>query len=222
MGDEKKTGLDLLREPFPDHQVSYLPKPTCDKEEYKLLQKGKCDVCGGFHATSKTIHLAYVGHAALTDRLLDADPNWKWEPFAVDESGLPRFDKNGGLWIRLTVCGRTIIGYGNAKLNQYSEIGSREKEVIGDALRNAAMRMGAALPLWHKGELHVEEPMLITKDQVDEIKGMLPAADMTEKVFLAKAGFDSIGSISADQFQFVVNRLRATIKKIEEERNDNQ
>jgi hypothetical protein len=37
-------------------------------------------------------------------------------------------------------------------------VGARDKEVIGDALRNAGMRFGAALALWHKGELHVEEP----------------------------------------------------------------
>ena len=30
------------------------------------------------------------------------------------------------------------------------------KERIGDALRNAAMRFGAALDLWHKGDLHVD------------------------------------------------------------------
>lgn len=35
--------------------------------------------------------------------------------------------------------------------------GDAVKEVIGDALRNAAMRFGAALDLWHKGDLHVEE-----------------------------------------------------------------
>ncbi len=29
--------------------------------------------------------------------------------------------------------------------------------MIGDALRNAAMRFGAALDLWHKGDLHVAE-----------------------------------------------------------------
>ena len=37
------------------------------------------------------------------------------------------------------------------------DAGSREKEVIGDALRNAAMRFGAALDLWHKGQLHADE-----------------------------------------------------------------
>ena len=50
------------------------------------------------------------------------------------------------------------MGYGNAEPSQYKEVGSREKEVIGDALRNAAMRFGAALELWHKGDLHKEEP----------------------------------------------------------------
>lgn len=31
------------------------------------------------------------------------------------------------------------------------------KERIGDALRNAAMRFGAALDLWHKGDLHIDD-----------------------------------------------------------------
>jgi hypothetical protein len=70
---------------------------------------------------------------------------------------LPKFDATGGLWIKLTVCGITRLGYGHAEQSNFKEIGSREKEVIGDALRNAAMRFGAALDLWHKGELHIEE-----------------------------------------------------------------
>jgi hypothetical protein len=59
----------------------------------------------------------------------------------------------------LTVAGQTRIGYGNAAASQYKDVGSREKEVIGDALRNSALRFGAALSLWHKGgELYVAEP----------------------------------------------------------------
>lgn len=125
--DARDAGLALLREPFPAHQISYLPK-------------------GG-------VKLAYVGHAALTDRLLDADPAWTWEPLAMGEQGLPVMDELGGMWIRLTVCGVTRLGYGHAgtKLG-----GDAIKEVIGDALRNAAMRFGAALDLWHKGDLHVD------------------------------------------------------------------
>lgn len=146
----KKTGLELLREPFPDNQISLKPQPL-----RKDAPKDNCVECGGYHGLP-AIHLKYVGHAALTDRLLDADPTWSWEPVAFTD-GLPAFDARGGLWIRLTVCGVTRLGYGNAGDSSFKEIGSREKEVIGDALRNAAMRFGAALDLWHKGTLHADD-----------------------------------------------------------------
>jgi hypothetical protein len=147
---EKPKGLELLRQPFSKNQISLLPKPT-----KKENPKGKCAECGGYHGLP-AVHLEYVGHAALTDRLLDADPNWVWEPMTLVD-GLPGFDKSGGLWIKLTVCGVTRLGYGHAESSTFKEVGSREKEVIGDALRNAAMRFGAALDLWHKGDLHVDE-----------------------------------------------------------------
>ncbi|MFC4124889.1 hypothetical protein [Nocardia rhizosphaerae] len=142
------TGLAKMREPFPEHQVSQLPKPF-----RKDSEKGRCRECGGFHGLP-AVHLDYVGHAALTDRLLDADPEWMWEPVAFDEAGLPRMDRNGGLWIRLTVAGVTRYGYGDA---DGKSGGNAIKEAIGDALRNAAMRFGAALDLWHKGDLHEAE-----------------------------------------------------------------
>lgn len=152
----KKTGLELLREPFPPHQINKLPKPTpaqtdAVKKDYK--QGFRCEECGQWHARG-VVHLDYVGHAALTDRLLQADPAWNWEPLAVGPDGYPVIDKNGGMWIRLTVCGVTRLGYGDA---QGKAGGNAIKECIGDALRNAAMRFGAALDLWHKGELHVDE-----------------------------------------------------------------
>jgi hypothetical protein len=68
--------------------------------------------------------------------------------------GSPAFDQAGGLWIKLTVCGQTRLGYGHADGKRG---GDAIKEVIGDALRNAAMRFGAALDLWHKGDLHADE-----------------------------------------------------------------
>ncbi len=144
-GTQTKTGLALLREPFPDHQISVLPKPYS-----KDSPKGKCNECGGYHGLP-AVHLSYVGHAALTDRLLDADPNWHWEPLALDKDGLPMLDSIGGMWIKLTVCGVTRFGYGDA---QGKTGNNATKERIGDALRNAAMRFGCALELWHKGDLH--------------------------------------------------------------------
>jgi hypothetical protein len=150
--------LAELRKPFDAHQINGLPKPTkAQTDEVKRdFKKGiRCTICGGWHHP-KVVHLDYVGHAALTDRFLDVDPLWTWEPFAVDQVGLPAIDQQGGLWIRLTICGMTRIGYGDADGKQG---GAAMKERIGDALRNAGMRFGAALDLWHKGELHKPEDL---------------------------------------------------------------
>lgn len=153
---QKPTGLDLLREPFPPHQISKLPKPTKKQTEdvRNDYTKGiRCTICGAWHHKD-VVHLDYVGHAALTDRLLDCDPLWYWEPVAMGPNGLPAMDNNGGLWIRLTVCGHSRLGYGHP---DGKSGGDAIKEAIGDALRNAAMRFGAALDLWHKGDLHGDD-----------------------------------------------------------------
>ena len=149
------TGLALMRVPFPPHQISKLPKPTkaqTDAVRADFRAGIRCKVCGLWHHKD-VVHLDYVGHAALTDRLLDCDPHWSWEPMAYNQDGTPKFDAHGGLWIKLTVCGVTRLGYGHA---DGKSGGDAIKEVIGDALRNAAMRFGAALDLWHKGDLHVD------------------------------------------------------------------
>lgn len=153
---ETPTGLALLREPFPEHHIGKLPKPY-----KKDSERGHCDECGGYHGLPAA-HLDYVGHAAITHRLLDADPAWSWEPLSLDANGLPALDNNGGLWIRLTVGGVTRLGYGDA---QGKTGGDAMKERIGDALRNAAMRFGVALELWHKGDLHAP-----TEEELAEAK----------------------------------------------------
>ena len=150
-----ENNLQKLREPFPENQISKLPKPTkAQTDEVKAdFKKGiRCKVCGGWHHP-KVVHLDYVGHAALTDRLLDVDPMWDWDSLAKDEHGLPLII-NGGMWITLTVCGMTRKGYGDA---QGKDGHNAIKELIGDALRNAGMRFGMALDLWHKGDLHIDD-----------------------------------------------------------------
>ncbi len=150
------TGLDLLRAPFPANQISKLPKPTKAQTDAVRadFKKGiRCKVCGAWHHPD-VVHLDYVGHAALTDRLLDCDTGWNWEPLAFTEKGTPLTDENGGMWIKLTVCNVTRLGYGHP---DGKKGGDAIKELIGDALRNAAMRFGAALDLWHKGDLHAIE-----------------------------------------------------------------
>ncbi len=145
-------GLAKLREPFPASAVSKLPKGKEDKSK-----RASCRTCNGYHDLSM-FHLDYVGHAALTHRLLDVDPEWTWEPFAEDERGAPLLERNQqgqpiGLWIRLTACGMTRPGYGSVDPGKPDAV----KELIGDALRNAGMRFGMALELWHKGDLPTAE-----------------------------------------------------------------
>lgn len=161
-------GLKRLREPFPPHAISKLPKPS--KRQTDMVNddytKGiRCKLCGQWHHPD-VVHLDYVGHAALTDRLLECDPLWNWEPVATDERGRPALDSAVGMWIKLTVCGHTRLGYGHA---EGKKGGDAIKEAIGDALRNAAMRFGAALDLWHKGELRPAEPA--EGDAVDPVEG---------------------------------------------------
>lgn len=130
-----------LRAPFKPEQIGKLPKPTRRENT-----KGACKECGGWHGLP-AVHLDYVGHAAITDRLLQVDPTWTWEPQARDEFGAPKLDAKGGLWINLTVCGVTRPGYGD------ETNGKGMKEIIGDALRNGAMRFGVGLDLWSKENL---------------------------------------------------------------------
>ena len=121
--------LAKLREPFPASQIGKLPK-------------------GG-------MFLDFVGHGYITARLLDVDPAWTWEPVALDEHGLPLLDEFGGLWIRLTVCGVSRLGYGDAGGKKGP---NAVKDAVGDALRNAAMRFGVALELWCKGDPDAAAP----------------------------------------------------------------
>lgn len=146
-------GLAHLRQPVDERYIAKLPKPTKQQTEAVKADVSngiRCHLCGTWHHP-KVVHLDYVGHAATTARLLEADENWNWEPLAWTPEGLPRFDAKGGLWIKLTVCGQTRLGYGQADEKNNADAGSREKEIIGDAIRNAAMRFGWALDLWHKG-----------------------------------------------------------------------
>jgi len=156
--DEQITALTRLREPFPATEIRYLPRVWCGtcrdmKGVCKSHTRLKCQKCRN-NITSAHIDLSYVGHAEATNRLLNVDPGWTWEPVGVDERGLPQHDQNGGLWIRLTVCGVTRLGYGNADGKRG---GDAVKEIIGDAIRNAGMRFGMALDLWTSSELEIAE-----------------------------------------------------------------
>jgi len=194
----QREALKKLAVPFPESAISMLPKPTASQTDAvkRDFKAGiRCKICGAWHHPD-VIHLPYVGHAALTARLLEVDPLWNWRPMATDDAtGLPIYDKEGGLWIYLTICGVTRRGYGHAGGKTG---GDAIKEIIGDALRNAAMRFGCALDLWFKGDLPlstlpseetppVTDPpdvdQFISADQVEYLHNILKGKNRTEKEF---------------------------------------
>lgn len=132
--DLQLAGLRRLLEPFPASQIQQLPQ-------------------GG-------IKLDYVSHGNVTKRLLEVDPFYDWQPLAFDDQGLPLFDENGGLWIRLTVLGVTRLGYGEP---QGRDKYDAKKGCVSNALRNAAMRFGVALDLWARetpdADAHSHQPI---------------------------------------------------------------
>jgi hypothetical protein len=153
-----------LRAPFADAEIGKLPRVFCGKcrdargkvcEQHTAV---RCRDCGN-RITSAHLHLDYVGHAEVTDRLLQVDPMWSWEPLALSPEGLPLVDPHGGMWIRLTVAGVTRLGYGHADGKKGPDA---IKETIGDAIRNAAIRFGVAIDLWGSKFLppaeHATEP----------------------------------------------------------------
>lgn len=221
--------LEKLKRPFDAKSISKLPKPTKAQNECDYREKVRCDICGGFHHP-KVIHLDYVGHAALTARFLEVDPSWNWEPLSLTEAGLPLFG-NDGLWIKLTICGLTRIGYGDAPKKKG---GDAIKECIGDALRNAAMRFGCALDLWHKGEESLfdesddngneetEDPML-SEDQCRHLEGLCLETHTNIDEFIKKAGFDDLSRVPASQYQGamnILNKKKEKLKKSQQEDDD--
>lgn len=138
-----------LKRPFQKDEIEKLPKYVGKKVDGKIPQTayGLCQECGKRHPLP-AIHLDYVGHAGITDRLNEVDPEWNWEPLSFDQNGLPMFSRDG-LWIKLTVLGVTRYAFGDA---QGKSGPNAVKEMIGDAIRNGAMRFGVGTYLWSKSE----------------------------------------------------------------------
>lgn len=128
----------------PAASLSKLPKSTSKNNE-----KGRCSECGGFHGLP-AVHLDYMGHADVTLALIDLDPLWDIEPAAIDPmTGGPIIVHEGNRlvsWWRLTILGKTRLCVGTCELGKPEP----EKELIGDALRNGAMRFGIGTTLWSK------------------------------------------------------------------------
>ena len=96
------------------------------------------------------MQLDFVGHADITRILLEIDPHWRWVPIAWD-NGRPAIHIENGIatmWGELTLLGQSRLGVGSVRADKQE----LDKELVGDFLRNAAMRFGIALSLWTKQE----------------------------------------------------------------------
>lgn len=152
----------------PADMLSKLPKPT-----RKENAKGRCDVCNGYHGLP-AVHLDYMGHADVTEALIDADPFWNWRPAAIDHNtGGPVIvrEKMATMWGYLTVLGveRMCVGTADGGKEEYA------KELIGDLLRNGAMRFGIGLRLWSKAD-HLDA----TGDAVNELAATTGVVDRSQ------------------------------------------
>jgi hypothetical protein len=94
------------------------------------------------------INLAYVSHADITKILIEVDPSWSWQPMEW-VNGRPAINVENGtatMWGTLTLLGKSMLGVGSVRADKQD----LDKELVGDFLRNAAMRFGIALSLWSK------------------------------------------------------------------------
>jgi len=194
--------------------LALLPKPT-----KKDAQKGKCNECGGWHGLP-AVHLSYMGHAEVTLALIEVDPLWTWEPLAIVD-GVPVILKEQYrlvMWAKLTVLGKTIVGVGTCEANK----GDPEKELIGDFLRNAAMRFGIGTKLWSKatdadpaGRADVTSP---TRTRSSAPAPDKPAGDITEaQKKRMHATFNDRGIIDrAAKMQIVVNAVGRPVESSNE------
>lgn len=153
----------------PADTLGKLPKPT-----RKNAPKGKCaprsqggeapdwqdHYCGGWHGLP-AVHLDYMGHADVTLALVAVDPEWSldfgWESTAgpIDAFALTNPGDPTVLLARLTVLGVTRPCVGTVPSGKG---GDGMKELIGDTLRNGAMRFGIGTALWSKAQREGNDP----------------------------------------------------------------
>lgn len=96
------------------------------------------------------MQLDFVGHADITRILIEIDPHWRWVPIAWD-NGRPAIHVENGMatmWGELQLLGQARLGVGSVRADKVD----LDKELVGDFLRNAAMRFGICLSLWTKQE----------------------------------------------------------------------
>lgn len=159
------------------------------------------------------ITLDFVGHAEITKILIEIDPNWSWEPVAWTTDGRPAINVVNGnavMWGRLTVLGQTRLGVGTAKHDKPD----LDKELIGDLLRNAAMRFGICLSLWSKAEWEdqPEANKPSTDNAVTNFKAACHQNGINPDEFAAKVGINDLTTVTPEQLVTLRKAYREHMK----------
>lgn len=148
MIDNNARARELLALPFDDVVVRQRPEIYCESCRTGAGQCPRghqvvlCETCSEVVSTAH-IHVEYVPHEHVRDRLDQVDPDWSWAPLSLDERGLPAFDQ-GCLWITMTVSGKTVYGVGDGA----AEVGARHRRLaVTNAIKNAAEALGVARDL---------------------------------------------------------------------------
>ena len=136
------------------------------------------------------IALSYVNHAEITRILIEIDPMWSWEPCAWDNGRPVIHEENGTktMWGKLTVLNKTMLGVGSVRADKPDY----EKELIGDFLRNAAMRFGISLSLWSKQDWNnpfsnITDLPIRRKEEIDQSRSNHPTNQQSNKIAVAEA-----------------------------------
>lgn len=188
----------------PPELIGKLPRITCrkcnDKDNREKVcsdhRKSRCtgldgDQGCGQYITNAHIHIDYVGHAEATRILIEVDPLWSWEPAAWTADGrpattlIPRPNRSSiaEMWGRLTVLGKTLPCVGTADASK-DDVG---KELIGDLLRNGAMRFGIGLQLWSKADRWDMAESVADPPTAAPAPGSLPVAPDWREKFMSAA-----------------------------------
>lgn len=166
------------------------------------------------------VDLRYLSHIWVRKAFQDADPDWWWEPMGYDDRGQPVIvtDSQGqpvGLWIWLHLLGTKMPGYGSVEPGKRDAI----KELIGDALRNAGMRLVGG-SLWVKQSKKPQKrsnaplPSAIgkTPDPVDKARQAAEKAGEDAPHYESVFGKDFYDRMVRDHGEEVVNGALATFK----------
>lgn len=144
-----------LRKPFDPAQVGKLPRVT-DKTSAETW----CETCK--QKLKRHIHIDFVGHANVTDRLNHEAPDWA---YTIDR--IETVDGHIlGVLGTMTIGGKSIHEAG--AVARQSDWGEELKLAVSDFIVRGAMRFGVGLDMWIKGDAATYENVGPPADEAEE------------------------------------------------------